>query len=215
MKTVTVNYLSFNELSEVQQKDVLKKYSTHFVECDWWNMTVESVNDILETLFNTKSCDIYFSTDRANFCSYQIDINIKDILKLINSNTIQENYPDLQEFLQDEINSIKESYFFNREKLFDIVYEYLENTNVHTTHDRNSIYVDCELYLYEPENRIKNISIHLSSFSKSIETFLEKLSEYFLGMFKNEYPYLMSDEYIKDTFISEDTHFDENDLSIF
>ena len=215
MKTVTVNYLSFEELSEVQQKEVLKKYSTHFVEYDWWDMTVDSVNDILETLFKTKSSEIYFSTDRANFCSYQIDINIKEILNLIKSNTIQENYPDLQEFLENEINSIKECYFFNREYLFDIVYEYLYNTNINTTHDQNSIHVDCDFYINEVENRIKNISIDLTSLSNSIEAFLEKLSEYFLEIFKNEYNYLMSDEYIKETFISEDTHFDENDLSIF
>lgn len=215
MKTITktTTYATFNELSNEQQEQVLEKYSDYLVHDDWYRCTQEQINMILEDLFGGESDKIYFDTDRNSFCSFAISVYYKDLFELLESNKIQENYPDLAKYLSSEIQSIKDCYFFKKKRMFfEIVFDYLYSAYVKTGHGRNSLKIDCDFVIYHAN--IPNIENELANLSDCIEQFFNSLSNYFENLFRDELTHLYSDTALIEYFGDYDTHFDIETLEM-
>ena len=221
MKTITTTktYATFNELTTQQQKRVLNKYSDYLVHENWYYLTHEQINMILEDLFNDKSDNIYFDTDRNSFCSFEIKVSLRELLALLESSKIQENYPDLHTYLESEITGIKESYFYKNKNRLDLIYKNIYHPYLETTHKRKSIDVRVNLFIFSDfDNLIReqyaNINNKLSNLSDCIEKFFVSLSDYFSKMFINELGYLYSDTALIEYFSNNDTHFDVENLEM-
>lgn len=213
MKTITktTTYATFQELSTEQQKRVLYKYSDYLVHENWYYPTQEHINMILSNLFNDKSDNIYFDTDRNSFCSFKIEVSLRDLLDLLESNKIQDIYSDLAEYLLSEIQSIKDCYFYKRKRLFDIISDSLYNSYIETYHVKNGIEVKTGLSVF---GEYKNINSNCDNLSDCIEKFFVSLSEYFQKLFSGELEYLYSDVALIEYFGDYDTHFDIETLEM-
>jgi hypothetical protein len=223
MKTVTTTktYATFNELSTQKQKQVLYKYSDYLVHENWYYPTQEQINMILEDLFNDKSDNIYFDTDRNSFCSFEIEVSLRDLLGLLESSKMQDIYPDLYTHLETEITGIKESYFYKNKNRLDLIYKNIYHPYLETTHKRNNIDTRVNLFIFtdyanlaKENERYENINNELTNLSDCIEQFFVSLSDYFSKMFTNELDYLYSDMALIEYFGEYDTHFDIETLEM-